>query len=74
MYRNLFLMPYLEFHPYPGMKVMYVKLYVFWNENSNFVIKNKFLDTWQLLDPAGSQPDPGIEVTYPKINHVCKIL
>jgi hypothetical protein len=37
-------------------------------------MKNKFLDTWQLLDPAGSRPDPGIEVTYPKSDHVCQIL
>ncbi len=25
------------------------------------------LDTWQPLEPAGSQPDPGIEVTYQKV-------
>ena len=35
--------------------------YMFWGRKSNFVIKNKFLDTWQLLDPAGSSPDPGIK-------------
>jgi len=25
------------------------------------------LDTWQLLEPAGSKPDSGIEVTYQKV-------
>ena len=54
--------------------IMYVKCYVFWDENSNFVIKNKFLYTWQLLDPAGSRPDPGIEVTYLKSDDVCQII
>jgi hypothetical protein len=54
--------------------IMYVKLYVFLDGNSNFVIKNKFLYTWQLLDPAGSRPDPGMEVTYPKIDYVCQII
>ena len=53
---------------------MYVKIYIFWVGSSNFVIINKFLNTWQLLDPAGSRPDPGIEVTYQKSDHVCQIL
>ena len=48
-------------------------LIFFLDGNSKFGIKNKFLDTWQLLDPAGSQPDPGIEVTYPKSDPVCLI-
>jgi hypothetical protein len=47
---------------------------VFLGENSKFGIQNKFLYIWQLLDPAGSRPDPGIEVTYPKSDHVCQML
>ena len=33
------------------------------------------LDTWQPIDSTGSQPDPGIEVTYQKmvIGHVYQL-
>ena len=31
------------------------------------------LNTWQLLDPAGSQPDPDIEVTYQKNYYVYQL-
>ena len=43
----------------------------FLDGNYKFGIKNKFLDTWQRLDPAGSCPDPGIQVTYQKNDHAC---
>ena len=46
---------------------------MFFSWNSKFGFKNKFLDTLQLLEPAERQPDPGIEVTYPKSDPVCLI-
>ena len=48
--------------PDPGKEVTYSKsdykskIICFWGKNYKFVIKNKFQDTWQLLDPAGSRP------------------
>ena len=50
---------------------MHIELKDFWGGNSKFGIKNKFIDTWQLLDPAGGHSDPGIEVTYQKSDHEC---
>jgi hypothetical protein len=39
---------------------------------SNFMFlsgNSKFLYTWQLLDPAGSHPYPGMEITYHPNKH-----
>ena len=61
--------------PYPGIEVIYPKsdhvcqifcfcvIFQIWHQ----II---FLYAWQLLDPAGSYPDPGMEVTFSKIYHV----
>ena len=62
------------------MKVTYPKIdhecqiICFLGWEFQFCHKKKILYTWQLLDPAGSLPDPGIEITYPKCDQVCKIL